>query len=235
VTTTSSNGNIAAGLVDIARALEAESSPVETWQRITALAVKTLDGCEFAGISLVSKSRIQTVAATDAICERLDAIQYETGQGPCVQSIREHETLVSGDLMTEDRWPDFARRAAEETGIRSMLSFQLFVREDTLGALNLLSRSTDAFEEQACSVGALYAAHAALAMANAREHEQAEQLEQALDSSRVIGLALGILMEQSVVDRKKAFAILSVASQRRNVKLRDLAETVVASAERRAK
>ena len=72
-------------------------------------------------------------------------------------------------------------------------------------------------------------------MASAREHEQSEQLEQALDSSRVIGLALGILMEQSVVDRKRAFAILSIASQRRNVKLRDLAETVVASAERRAK
>lgn len=225
---------LASELVDLARALEAETSPVGTWERITSLATKTLDGCEFASISLVSGGRVQTVAGTDDVCKRLDAIQYETGEGPCLQSIREHETVVTGDLMTEQRWPKFSSRAADEAGIRSLLSFQLFVREDTLGALNLFSRSTDAFDERAIEVGSLFAAHAALAMASARQHEQSEQLEKALDSSRVIGLALGIVMEQSVVDRHKAFAILSGASQRRNVKLRDLAETVVASAERRA-
>lgn len=226
--------DVANDLAQVARALEAETSPVETWGRITALAVKNIEGCEYAGISLVTGKRIKAVAATDAIVERLDAIQYETSQGPCLSSIRDHETLVTGDLLVEDRWPEFAKRAAQETGVRSMLSFQLFVREDTLGALNLLSTRTDAFDGHASSVGALFAAHAALAMASARQHEETEQLEQALDGSRVIGLALGILMEQSSVDRNKAFAILSGASQRRNVKLRDLAETVVASAERRA-
>jgi hypothetical protein len=40
------------------------------------------------------------------------------------------------DMSTETRWPRFVRRATA-LGVRSMVSFQLFVRSENLGALNL--------------------------------------------------------------------------------------------------
>ena len=49
----------------------------------------------------------------------------------------------------------------------------------------------------------------------------------ALEGSRVIGLAIGMLMEQRQTNRETAFTILSNASQRANLKLRELAERVV--------
>jgi AmiR/NasT family two-component response regulator len=80
----------------------------------------------------------------------------------------------------------------------------------------------------------LFAAHAALAMASAAVHEHGGGMEDALESSRIIGVALGIIMGQSTVTRADAFRILSQASQRSNVKLRDLAEQLVGRVESRA-
>jgi transcriptional regulator with GAF, ATPase, and Fis domain len=235
MTTRGDVGSVAEDLASVARQLESQTTPVETWQRIVELAVDKLDGCEMAAISLVhSFTRIDTPVYTDPLALRVDEIQYETGQGPCVDSIRDHEVVETSDLLGDDRWPEFGRRASEATGIRSMVGFRLFVREDTLGALNLYSTQVAAFDENARQMGSLFAAHAALAMASAAEHAHGEHLENALESSRVIGVAVGILMEQSSVTRAAAFRILSLASQRSNVKLRELAERIVTGVETRA-
>ena len=53
------------------------------------------------------------------------------------------------------------------------------------------------------------------------------QLERALGASRSIGMAMGILMERHRVTADQAFALLGAASQRRNEKLRVVAERLV--------
>jgi GAF domain len=122
--------------------------------RISRAAVETVDGCDHAAISLVHRHRaIDTVAATDEVPTRVDAIQYEVGQGPCLNAIAEHEVFLADDLADDERWPNFSHRAVEETGVRSMLSFRLFLQDDTLGALNLYSRDVQAFDEHAPAVG----------------------------------------------------------------------------------
>ncbi len=219
---------VAEEFVAVARQLQQESSPTETWQRIVDLTVQHMPTCESAAISLVYPGgRIDTPAATDEAARAVDRIQYEAGQGPCLDAIREHESFLTADLAQEARWPRFASRAAHETGIHSMLGFRLFVQEDTLGALNLYSREVGAFDDSDRAIGALFAAHAALAMSNAEERHTREGLEVALEGSRVIGLAIGMLMEQRQTNRETAFTILSNASQRANLKLRELAERVV--------
>lgn len=62
-------------------------------------------------------------------------------------------------------------------------------------------------------------------------HEHAEQLEQALRSSRTIGAAIGIIMASRRVTQDRAFAILTRLSQDTNRKLRDVAAELVQSAE----
>ena len=60
-----------------------------------------------------------------------------------------------------------------------------------------------------------------------REH--AQQLDQALKTSRTIGAALGMIMANRQVSEDEAFAILRKVSQNSNRKLRELAEELVAS------
>ncbi len=119
----------------------------------------------------------------------------------------------------------FARGA--RTGVRSMLSYRLFTAQDTLGALNLYSREPDAFDDDAVSIGTVLAAHAALAVARARDREQVSGLRHALTSNRTIGMAMGILMATRRVREQEAFDLLRVASQRTNRKLRAIAGDVV--------
>jgi GAF domain-containing protein len=219
----SSEIDLAQAFGDMARELLAEHGVDETLHAITRLAVETVPGCDHAAISLVEGRSITTRGSSDDVGLRVDAIQYDTDEGPCLESIRTHEMFIVADLATEERWPKFAHRAAQETGVRSMLSFRLFAEADTLGALNLYSRAPDAFTDEAFKIGAVFAAHAAVAMVGARHDEQ---FAVALQSRDIIGQAKGIIMATSHVDSDDAFELLRTMSQDLNEKLRDVAKRV---------
>ena len=206
---------------DLARTLAVEhGDPHKTYDRICRMAVESIDGCESAGMSLLEGKRVDSLARTDAVPAEIDRIQDETQQGPCVDAIREHETFLTGRISQEQRWPEFIERA-RKTGIESILSFRLFLEQDTMGALNLYSRQTDAFDEHDQAVGAVFAAHAAVAMSGARREEQ---LQRKAETRDVIGQAKGIVMARSHLSEDDAFDVLRRASQRLNLKLRDVAE-----------
>jgi transcriptional regulator with GAF, ATPase, and Fis domain len=208
---------------NVARTLAAEGSVEATLQRLVHLAVSTITGCDHAAVTVVSGKTFETAAATDDVPHQVDAIQYETGEGPGLDAIRQHDLFSTDDLAEERRWPNFARRAAAATGVRSMISYRLFIEESTMGALNLYSRQRGAFDAEDKAEGSIFAAHAAVALAAAY---QKEHLQEALASRDVIGQAKGILMAQQNVDADQAFDILRRASQRLNMKLRDLARQV---------
>jgi transcriptional regulator with GAF, ATPase, and Fis domain len=140
-----------------------------------AAAVHTVPGAQYAGITVVqARQAVNTRAATDELVRKIDEAQYETGQGPCLDAAYQMRTVRLSDMTTEQRWPEFTGRASD-MGIGSMLSFQLYVTQDNLGALNLYSTHADAFHDESEDVGLLFAAHAAVAMAGARQHEQLER------------------------------------------------------------
>jgi serine phosphatase RsbU (regulator of sigma subunit) len=170
-------------IAEVARRLDAEGSAQETLQTMVELAVATVGGCDHAGVSIINEG-VQTPAASDDVPRRVDEIQYDAGEGPCLDAIWKHGVFQTDDLRSEDRWPHFSSRAASETGVLSMLSFRLFVERDTLGALNMYSRRTNAFDDDSRRVGLVFAAHAAIALQAAREHERIAQLEEDLRGSR---------------------------------------------------
>jgi GAF domain-containing protein len=214
-------------LAEVASLLDG-GSVHETLQRTVDLAVKTIPGCEHAGVSLVHHRKIATPAASDAVPLRVDAIQYEVGEGPCLNAIAEAQTFKTDNLAEEVRWPKFSARAQQETGVTSMLAFRLFARGHTLGALNLYSKKKAAFGDEADEIGVLFATLAATALAAAQTEEG---LNIALRSRDVIGQAKGILMERHRITDDESFEMLKVASQRLNVRLAGVAEQVARTGE----
>ncbi len=215
---------LAETFAEVARVLLAEGDADATMNRISRLAVETIEGCDHAGITLVEGRKVTTAGASDEAPAIVDAIQYETDEGPSLNAIRVQETFKTDDLAAEQRWPKFSHRAVQETGVRSMLSFRLFVEEDTMGALNLYSKRQGAFDDEAVAMGGVFATHAAVALSSARHDEQMEKAVQGRD---LIGQAKGILMEQQGVSADEAFEILRRASQRTNSKLREVAKGLV--------
>ena len=99
-----------------------------------------------------------------------------------------------------------------------------------MGALNLYSTSQEEIDPDAEHVAELFASHAAIALHQARE---VENLNQALESRKVIGQALGIVMERYGLDENHAFAFLLRASSTSNIKLRDIAAQLVEDTQHR--
>jgi GAF domain-containing protein len=209
---------------EIARTLLAEEDLDATLNRIVHLAVDTIDPCEHCGITVVQGHDITSPASSDEVPAIVDRLQSETGEGPCVDAIREHEVFQTGDLLHEARWPEFARRASVESGIESILSFRLFVEGDTLGSLNLYSTRADAFDANDVAVGAVFATHASVAWSNSR---LVGNLKAGMATRELVGEAIGILMARQHISDVEAFAVLKRASQRLNIKLNLIAQQVV--------
>lgn len=218
----------------LSRLVVANEDLSSTVGQIAELAVHAIDGADVCSVSLARKHDVTTVASTASIGRKIDQIQDETKEGPCLSSIEQDQTFHIPEMDQDETWPMFSKRAAQETGIKSMLSYVLDVHEGALGALNLTSYKTDAFTRDDVSTGSLFAAQAGAALANALGHEadqnQIHQLEEGLHTRQIIGQAVGLVMASQQVDADQAFQVLVRISQSANVKVRQIAEEVVEKA-----
>ena len=218
--------DLALRLGELARSLEHEEDSAGTLASVVASAIDLIPGVEEASISVVTgRKRVTSQAASSELPRRVDALQAEVGEGPCLSAVYEQQTVRVADMGTEARWPRFAQRALE-AGAGAMLSFQLFVEGDNLGALNLYARVPGAFDDESEHVGLLFATHAAVAFAAVQEQDQ---FRASLATRDLIGMAKGILMERYRITGDRAFALLVRASQDTNRKLRDVADELVHS------
>jgi GAF domain-containing protein len=222
-----------ASFAALARELATQPSLATTLQAIVEHAVATMPGAQDAAITVKRGSRrYETVASTGEWPPLVDAIQYRTNEGPCLQALAEHHVFRSDDLGADPRWPTFGREVAAKTPIRSMMSHRLFLEDaDSIGALNLYSREPAAFAELELTALDDLATHCAIAMAKAAEHEQNQHLRAALESNRDIGVAIGILMATKLITKQEAFDALRITSQHTHRKLHLVALEVAETGE----
>ena len=217
---------LAVQLSEFARAVQQQQDPHETLAEIVRAAVQLVPGCDEASISVVlGRRHITSDAPSGRLPAIVDDLQERLQEGPCLTAAYEHLTVRVPDMATEVRWPRFTAGAVA-AGALGMMALQLYVEGDDLGALNLFSRRAGAFDDESEHVGLMLAAHAAVAYAAA--HEKAV-LSRSVETRQVIGQAQGILMERHRLTSEQAFAMLVRVSQRRNEKLRHVAESLVHS------
>jgi ANTAR domain/GAF domain len=184
------------------------------------------------GITLQRRAKATTVASSDENARAMDEVQYSFGDGPCLSSLRELETVHVPDLSTEWRWPDYIAAVAAR-GIGSILAVPFDLTGDAAAALNLYSASPHAFTGEAIGRAETFARLASkglrVALRIAHLSEARTDLSAALESRTVIDLAVGAIMAQNRCSQEAAFTILRKASNARNIKLREVAQAVVAS------
>ena len=220
--------DLASRLSELARTLQAESDTESILADIVGSAIRLIPHASEASISLVKARRtVESRAASSDLPRDVDAVQSETRQGPCLDAAYEEQIVRVPNISEETRWPKFSQRAWD-LGARSMLSFQLFVEGDNLGALNVYGDDVDVFDEECEQIGLLVAAHAAVAFADSRE---IQQLNDALANRDLIGQAKGILMERHKISAHQAFTLLITVSANTNIKLIRIAEHLATSGE----
>lgn len=207
--------------------------------KIVDLATRVIDGCTAAGVMRVDADGIATVAASSSLVVEIDQLQIDADDGPCVEAARRATTVYAHDLIDDARWPTFAPPAVE-AGIRTVLACSL--PADGSRVLNLYAPLPAAFGATDRAQASLFAALARIAFDNAQEraHHAQERADNAtktdnlviaLRTRELIGQAQGILIERERITADQAFDVLRRASQYMNIKLREVAKTLIETGE----
>ncbi|GAA4397289.1 GAF and ANTAR domain-containing protein [Fodinibacter luteus] len=192
-------------------------------------AVRLIRSADRASVTTLRAGRFRTVASSDPVAVQVDLAQYELGSGPCVDAVLEDGVFITGDVRTEQRWRPLGERLHAQFGVTSMMALRLHLLDEseTIAGLNFSSSEPDAFDATDVEQARVLATHCALLVTASQAHSKAADLQRALESSRTIGVAVGVLMSEYRITSDQAFDVLRHTSQNLNRKLRDVAVDVV--------
>jgi GAF domain-containing protein len=217
-------------LAELQNALLGSNSIEEFLHELAVLAARLVRSGLSCGMTIGPRGRPVTMACSDPEAARVDKVQYELNDGPCLHAIRSARLVRIDDMAGQQRWPRFEKMAVAH-GIRSCLALPLVTEGKSVGALSLYAREAAAFGSTEVLRAQTFAKNAsgavALALRLASYAALTEQLRSSLASRTVIDQALGVIMAQERCSQARAFAILRAASQNTNVKLRDIASAIV--------
>lgn len=222
---------VVAPLIDLARQVAAMATIEDALLALPRASLTAVPGAQHVAITrLRSRDRFATVASSDEVATQSDQVQYACQEGPCLDALLRTAVTRSTDLSVDQRWPRAGRRIADLRGVRSVLSTRLPLEGDKLAlSVNLYSRETGAFDQEAENLAVLLAWQAALALRTVQERERADQLAIAVQTNRQIAKAIGLLMAQRSIADTAAFDLMRAVSQRTHRRLNDLAEEIVRS------
>jgi GAF domain-containing protein len=172
---------------------------------------------------LVWRGALEIAALSDPRLESIFQIKFDTRDGPLVTAFTYDTVVRVQDTTTDPRWPQWSSTIVA-CGVRSILQVPLRDRDQTLGVLCLYCTEPNAFGVDEEAVAEILARHATVAVATA---STTESFDHAIDAHKVVGQAMGILMERFEIDDDRTFAILRRYSQDTNTKLRDVAQVLI--------
>jgi transcriptional regulator with GAF, ATPase, and Fis domain len=229
MTSSPSLDEAASAFTKLAELVYGGSSYDEVFTEICRAALTVVPGCDRACITTLKEGQEPVLeATTDELAAYVDKLEWETGEGPCVDAILTQRFEWDRDITTRPTWPKLAERILQETPVRGMIGYRIVVDDHKIGALNMFSDTAGAFTQEAADMGAILVSFASVALTAASQREETTSLRQGMASNREIGKAMGMLMATHGLTDEKAFQRLRDASNRLNTRLADLAAELVA-------
>ncbi|MFI8567042.1 ANTAR domain-containing protein [Rhodococcus sp. NPDC078407] len=203
-------------------------------QAVCTEVVSAVAGADMAGITVLEECgrHPETTASTDPRVHDVDADQYRADEGPCLEAARTRTMVRVRVSEAADRWPTFASNVAD-IGIASYLSAPLTVDNKHLGALNIYSYSDHGFSDVDEALVRLFVTAIEAAVWISRRatsaEDEVEGLTTAMKTRAAIEQAKGVIMALRGCTADEAFAIMATQSQQRNIKVADIAASIIES------
>jgi hypothetical protein len=157
------DGDLAAAMAKAALALKDTETVEQAWRGWCWCSVDHPRGGTLRHLG--HRRSVSTMAFTDGMVDRLDQLQYTLGEGPCLDAMHHHTSVVVDDMRTETRWPRFAPQAPA-CGCISQMGIEIFRESGRVGGLNLCSSQPRAFDECTRQAATLLAIHTSVVMAS---------------------------------------------------------------------
>jgi len=215
--------DITQALAETARTASRPPSLDQSLRTITKAAQHTVPGVDHASVTLLHlDGRLETRASTNPLVLRLDQIQYALNEGPCLDTARGHSMVSAPRMRSERRWPSYAPQAAA-LGVRSQLSVKLRLADGPRGILNLYSTTA----QLTLASEAMAELFGSQAPTGHDPRPTPAPPSPALESLRVVGDALGVVMDRFDIDANRAFDYLDESAVRADLELADYAQQLL--------
>ncbi|WP_338890142.1 GAF and ANTAR domain-containing protein [Rhodococcus sovatensis] len=203
-------------------------------QTVCSEVKSTVPGADMVGITVLDQDgqHPSTMASTDPRANDVDADQYRADQGPCLEAARTRQMVRVRVSEAEVRWPRFASNVSD-LGVESYLSAPLTLDDEHLGAMNIYGYEDHAFDDIDEALVRLFVTAVESAVWISRRAASAQQeadgLTTAMKTRAGIEQAKGIIMALRGCSSEEAFDILATQSQNRNVRVSEIAKSLIES------
>lgn len=184
-----------------------------------------------AGVSLLEGGTLRHAISVNDIAAGIEAAQEHAQQGPCVDACRANETVTVPDLRADSgRWPEMGR-AALAAGVIAVAGIPFSDGRQTLGALNLYDTQprqwSNADLERARVLADMATSYVVNASQLQKERRTNAHLREALENTKVIEQAKGIIAAHHGSSVTQAFNRLRTHARSHNATIRGVADAVV--------
>src|ERR1700726_4224864 len=97
----------AGDLKELHCALLSTESVEQFLHEMAVLAARLVSGGLSCGMTMQPNGRPRTVACSDDVAARVDEVQYELDDGPCLHAMRDGHLVRIEDTADKGRWPEF--------------------------------------------------------------------------------------------------------------------------------
>ena len=213
-------------LAAVAKTISAESFLDRILQAISEMVAETLDS-PVCSIMLVDdeKRELTISAARCSSPEYLHKLPLKIEDSLIGRVVREGRYLSVADVKDEKqyRYPELARKS----GLASLLSFPLTLRDKVIGTINIYTRERRVFTEDEIGFVGVVASQAASAIENTRLMSETLEMKRTLETRKLVERAKGILQYKHHLTEEDAYLRLRNESRRLRRPMRDLAEAVI--------
>ena len=212
--------------------VEPEAGGLEAALQLVVDETTRLFAVDGAGMLLLAEDGVlRYVAASDEPGRMLEALQEQTGEGPCVDAFLDDQPVSTPDMAAAPQWLTVGRLAVMH-GIHAVLGVPVDLRGGPVGTLNVYASQPHPWDEvETAAIGAYARVAASLLRAAADAHLQgqaAARLRHALDHRAAIEQAKGILMERRRVGERAAYDLLRGHARSTRRPLVEVARQVIA-------
>jgi ANTAR domain len=210
--------------------LSLSNGEVKSLRKLAELAVGQVPGCAAAHATIWRYGELTRMAATHPDVAELSDLVISTG-GPLITAVRESGPVSCPDMVDEQRWPEWAGEALRR-GIRCSVHLVRDLPPMTL-VLSLFGVRPAVLDADSVPMAEMLARFGGMVFANTLAYGEAQrtatQLKDSVAARAVTDQAKGILMHALGCNADEALSYLRRESQRRHVKVTEVAAKIIAT------
>jgi hypothetical protein len=216
----------AADLLSVANASEPRSL-----NQLVVLATRQVRACSGATAGLWRDAEPVVMVASHPDLPELIEAQIRSGRGPVLEALADGGPVSCPDTLEETRWPEYASVALRR-GVRCSVTLASR-RDDEAITLSLFASRPRLLEPSQLELAELLITFGDTVVGNAADYggvqRTAVQLRAAAESRALVDQAKGMLMQALGCSADEALRWMRRNSQERNIKVADIARSVIAS------